>query len=284
MTMLRQKMIRAMRQRGFSSRTHDSYLYAVTGLARYWRLPPDQLDVAQVQRYLEYLVQERELAPASCRLQKNGIRFFYLHVLGREDSDFALLTPKRPQRIPELLTRQDIRRIFAACTNDKHHMILALTYGCGLRVSEVVGVRVQDIDGERQLLHVTEGKGGKDRRVTLSPALLASLRRYWCAHRPAYWLFPCPLIPERHLSVSSVQRIYTRIKARAGVTRRGGIHGLRHAYATHQLEQGLPLPELQRLLGHGDLKTTQRYLHWVHADERDRGRHADLIALVSGEA
>ena len=280
MTQLRQKMIGAMRQRGFSPRTHESYLYAVNGLSRYWRVSPDRLTADQIQQYLEYLVQERGLAPASCRLQKNGIRFFYLHVLGWEDVDFDLVTPKRPQSIPELLTRQDIRRIFDVCKNQKHRMILELAYGCGLRVSEVVGVRVQDIDGERHLLRINQGKGAKDRLVTLSPLLLDNLRRYWQANRPGYWLFPCPLIPERHLSVSSVQRLYKRMKALAGVTRQGGIHGLRHAYATHQLEQGLPVHELQRLLGHGDLKTTQRYLHWVHAGEHDAGRHADLMAQV----
>lgn len=280
MTMLRQQMIRAMRQRGLSPRTHESYLYAVTGLSRYWRTPPDRITADQVQRYLEHLVQERELAPASCLLQKNGIRFFYLNVLGREGADFELVTPKRPQSIPELLTRQDIRRILGVCSNPKHRMILELTYGCGLRVSEVVNVRVRDIDGERHLLRVNQGKGAKDRLVSLSPLLLDNLRHYWKASRPGHWLFPCPLIPERHLSISSVQRLYKRMKTLAGVTRQGGIHGLRHAYATHQLEQGLPLHELQRLPGHGDLKSTQRYLHWVHADEQDKGRHADLMALV----
>ena len=280
MTMLRQQMIRAMRQRGLSPRTHESYLYAVTALSRYWRMSPDRITADQVQRYLEHLVQERGLAPASCRLQKNGIRFFYVAVLGREGADFELITPKRPQSIPELLTRQDIRRILGVCKNQKHRMILELTYGCGLRVSEVVGVRVRDIDGERRLLRVNQGKGAKDRLVTLSPVLLDSLRRYWQVSRPGHWLFPCLLMPERHLSVSSVQRLYKRMKTLAGVTRQGGIHGLRHAYATHQLEQGLPVHELQRLLGHGDLKTTQRYLHWVHADEHDTGRHADLMAQV----
>lgn len=280
MTMLRQQMIRAMRQRGLSPRTHESYLYSVTALSRYWRMSPDRITADQVQRYLEHLVQERGLAPASCRLQKNGIRFFYVAVLGREGADFELITPKRPQSIPELLTRQDIRRILGVCKNQKHRMILELTYGCGLRVSEVVGVRVRDIDGERRLLRVNQGKGAKDRLVTLSPVLLDSLRRYWQVSRPGHWLFPCLLMPERHLSVSSVQRLYKRMKTLAGVTRQGGIHGLRHAYATHQLEQGLPVHELQRLLGHGDLKTTQRYLHWVHADEHDTGRHADLMAQV----
>lgn len=283
MTMLRQQMIHAMRQRGLSPRTHESYLYAVTALSRYWRTSPDCLSTDQVQRYLEYLVQERELAPATCRLQKNGIRFFYLNVLGRPGVDFELVTPKRPQRIPELLTRQDIRRLLRACRNPKHWMILALTYGCGLRVSEVVQVRVRDIDGERHLLRVNQGKGGKDRLVTLSPTLLDQLRRYWQVERPADWLFPCSLIPTRHLSVSAVQRLYTRMKALAGITKHGGVHALRHAYATHQLAQGLPVHELRQLLGHGDLKTTQRYLHWIHAEDREPGRHADLMAQVQGD-
>ena len=280
MTMLRQQMISAMRQRGLSPRTHESYLYAVTCLCKYWRVSPDRITASQVQKYLEHLVQERQLSPSTCRLQKNAIRFFYINVLGRNGTDFKLITPKRPQIIPELLTRHDIRRVLGACKNHKHRMILELTYGCGLRVSEVVNVRVQDIDGERHLLHVNQGKGAKDRLVELSPLLLDKLRCYWKEYRPAYWLFPCSVLPTQPLSVSSVQRLFKRMKVLGGVTKHGGIHSLRHAYATHQLEQGVPIHELQRLLGHADLKSTQRYLHWAPIGEHKRGTHADLMALV----
>jgi integrase/recombinase XerD len=278
MTPLRQQMIEAMRQRGFSIRTHQSYLAAVRDLARYYRRSPDQLDVAELQAYFNHLVQERELSGASCRLYLNGIRFLYLQVLNWPSFDVRLVVPKRAQRIPELLTRGEVGRILGACTNPKHRMLLELTYGCGLRVSEVVALKVRDIDGERRLLRIAQGKGAKDRLVTLAPALLARLRRYWSLYRPAHWLFPHARIPDTHLSISTAQKVFTGAKAKSGVRKIGGIHSLRHAYATHQLEQGLPVHELQRLLGHGNLHSTQRYVHWLPMTRHSDRRHIDLIA------
>jgi len=162
----------------------------------------------------------------------------------------ALVVPKRAQRIPELLTRGEVRQILGACPNPKHWMLLALCYGCGLRVSEVVAVRVRHLDGERRLLRIEQGKGAKDRAVILAPGLLDALRRYWRGYRPADWLFPSHPACERHLSVSTAQKVFVGAKRRAGVEKIGGIHSLRHAYATHPLETGLPVHPLQRLLGH----------------------------------
>lgn len=280
MTRLRDRMIAAMRQRGFSVRTHQSYLHAVTELAGYYRRSPDALDVRQLQRFFDHLAQERSLSPASCRLYLNGIRFLYLQVLQWKSFDVRLVVPKRARRIPELLGREEVRRIFEACTNTRHRMLLETTYGCGLRVSEVVALRVRDVDGERGLLRIEQGKGARDRLVTLSPALLDRLRTYWRICRPGLWLFPSIRDPASHLDISSVQKIYTAAKARAGVEKVGGIHGLRHAYATHQLEHGLPVHELQHLLGHRSLRTTQRYVHWVPGCSRAGAGHADLVGSL----
>lgn len=281
MTPLRRQMIEAMHQRGFSMRTHRSYLAAVRDLARYYRRSPDRLEVTELQTYFNHLVQERELSGASCRLYLNGIRFLYLQVLKWPSFEVRLVIPKRAQRIPELLTRAEVGRILDACANPKHRMLLELTYGCGLRVSEVVALRVRDIDGERRLLRIAQGKGAKDRLVTLAPALLERLRRYWSLYRPAYWLFPHPRAIDTHLSVTTAQRVFTRAKSRAGVDKVGGIHSLRHAYATHQLEQGLPVHELQRLLGHGNLQSTQRYVHWLPGHGCSGPGHADLVGALA---
>lgn len=280
MTILREQMIQAMRQRGFSPRTHRSYLAAVTDLARFHRCPPDRLEASQLQSYFNHLAQERELSGASCRLFLNGIRFFYLQVLKRPSFDVEVVIPKKAQRIPELLTREDIARIFAACTNPKHRMVLEVTYGCGLRVSEVVGLRVGDIDGERALLRVEQGKGAKDRLVTIGPDLLDTLRRYWTVYRPYHWLFPNVRVPDQALGISTAQRVFTQAKSRAGVTKVGGIHSLRHAYATHQLEQGLAVHALQHLLGHRSLHTTMRYVHWLPGATQSRGAPADLLSTL----
>jgi len=278
MTPLRAKMIKAMRVRGFSVRTHESYLYAVTDLARYFHRSPEQLGIQDLRRYFEYLATERGLSGASCRLFLHGIRFLYLQVLDWPDFDVDIPLPKKPQRIPELLTRAEVGRILAACTNPKHRMMLTLCYGCGLRLGELVALKVRDIDGERQLLRVEQGKGAKDRLVPLSDTVLAQLRAYWRLFRPSAWLFPGRTLAAC-LTETSVQKAYTQAKARAGVRKIGGIHGLRHAYATHQLEAGLPVHRLQRLLGHQDIHSTLRYIHWVPDYREGQGAH-DLVAAL----
>ncbi|MEX0916305.1 MAG: tyrosine-type recombinase/integrase, partial [Wenzhouxiangellaceae bacterium] len=252
---------------------------SVLALARYHRCSPDRLEPADVASYFRHLALERELAPASCRLHLNGIRYFYLKVLERKCFDVEVVIPKRAQRIPHLLTRAEVAQILASCSNTKHRMALTMSYGCGLRLSEVVALRVLDIDGERAQAHVVQGKGAKDRMVLLSAALLAQLRGYWQLYRPSQWLFPGrePMVA---LNKSSLQKAYTRAKARAGVEKVGGMHALRHAYATHQLEAGLPVHVLQRLLGHGSVTTTMRYVHWVPGYREGGVRHDDLIGAL----
>jgi site-specific recombinase XerD len=273
-------MIEAMRQRGFSDRTHTSYLAAVTDLARFYRKSPDELDTDKLQVYFNHLAQERELSAATCRLYLNAVRFLYLQVLKWSSFDVPLVVPKKPQRIPELLTREEVGRIVHACANPKHRMLLELCYGCGLRVSEVVKIRVRHIDGERRLLRIEQGKGAKDRLVIIAPSLLDKLRCYWSRYHPTDWLFPNGNDPTRHLSITTAQKVFGRAKEKSEIDKVGGIHGLRHAYATHQLEQGLPVHQLQRLLGHGNLQTTMRYLHWVPSQQREGRDHADLIASL----
>lgn len=277
MTPLRQQMIEAMQQRGFSKRTHESYLYAVTELARYYRRSPSELGVEQLRGFFRHLAVERGLSGSSCRLYLNGIRFLYLHVLQWQQFDVPLVIPKREQRIPELLTRAEVARILTASDDPKYRMLLTLCYGCGLRVSEVVAVRVRHIDGERKLLRVEQGKGAKDRLVTLSPGLLEALRRYWSRYRPGDWLFPSGRAMGAPLSVATAQKVFVRAKRKSGIEKDGGIHSLRHAYATHQLENGLPVHQLQRLLGYGNLHSTMRYVHWVPGVCAGGGGHADLI-------
>lgn len=278
MSPLRAKMIKAMQVRGFSVRTHESYLYAVAGLARFYHRSPDQLGIDEIRRYFEYLATERSLSGATCRLLLSGIHFLYLQVLGWSSFDVAIPIPKKAQRIPELLTRTEVRRLLTACANPKHRMMLTLCYGCGLRLHELVALKVRDIDGERRLLRVEQGKGAKDRLVPLSETLLQQLRAYWKLFRPRDWLFPGH---SHHapLSETCIQKVFTRAKAQAGISKVGGIHSLRHAYATHQLEAGLPVHRLQRLLGHDSIQSTLRYVHWVPDYREGQGAH-DLVAAL----
>ncbi len=279
MSALRQRMIKAMQMHGFSPRTHMSYLAAVRGLAKYTHRAPDALDGTDLKGYFEYLVTERKLAPASVKLAYNGIRFLYLDVLAWPALDLEVALPKRPQRIPQLLTRAEVAAILAACPDGRYRTMMTLCYGCGLRLSEVLAVRVADIDSERKLLRVEQGKGAKDRLVPLSPTLLDQLRAYWRLYRPSDWLFAGrtgePLCP------TGLQRAFTHAKRRAGVTKDGGIHGMRHAYATHQLAAGLGVERLQRLLGHANIQTTLRYVHWLPSAAEGAG-DLDLIARLGG--
>jgi site-specific recombinase XerD len=278
MTPLRQKMTDAMLVRGMSPRTHRSYLSAVTALSRYYQRSPDQVSGEELQAYFLYLVKERKLSPATCRLSLNAFRFLYRHVLGRDDFGLTLSVPFREQRIPELLMRSEVAQILSACTNIKHRVLLTTCYGCGLRVSEVVALQIRNIDGERQLLRIVQGKGHKDRSVILSPSLLQCLRQYWQQLRPRQWLFPgnCVTSP---LSIASAQKIFEKAKRCTGIQKIGGIHSLRHAYATHQLEDGMPIHQLQRLLGHQNIRSTLRYTHWVPGHQEGQ-TGSDLLARL----
>ena len=282
MTPLRKQMIEAMQLRGFSPRTHESYLNAVSGLAGYYHRSPDQLSVEQIQAYLTYLAVTRELSGATCRLIRNALRFFYLKVLEQPSFDVELVVPKKAQRIPELLNRREVWRLFQACANPKHGMMLKLCYGCGLRRAELVRVRVRHIDGERRQLRVEQGKGSKDRLVDFGEQLRAELREYWQRFRPGDWLFPSAHALDTPVSESTASKAYHKARERAGIEKIGGIHSLRHAYATHQLEAGLPIHQLQVLLGHTSLRTTQRYLHWVPGGGSSAGAARDLLAALEG--
>ena len=229
MTPLRAEMIKVMQMHGFSPRTHQSYLAAVKDLARYHQRSPDTLAVADLCGYFEHLVTERQLAPASVRLALNAVRFLFVEVLKWPRLELGIAFPKRPQRIPELLTRAEVARILGACEHPRYQMMLTLCYGCGLRLSELLAARVRDIDGERRLLRVEQGKGAKDRLVPISPTLLQQLRGYWQLARPSHLLFPARFAPNTELSPTSVQKQYTTAKRAAGIKKIGGIHALRKA-------------------------------------------------------
>jgi site-specific recombinase XerD len=280
MTPLRKKMTDTLVLKGYSPRTQESYLYAITNLAKHYRRSPDELDVGEIERYFLYLLQERKLAPASVRLSVNAVRFLFTQVLQRPLEHCVIRYPKIPQRIPELLSRGEVHLILCHCRNEKQQTMLTTCYGAGLRVSELIQLRVRDIDSEREVLHIRQGKGARDRELILTPGLLQLLRRYWQRYRPIDPLF---YGREDHLPVgiSTVQKTYTRAKRSAGIDKQGGIHALRHAYATHQLEAGMPVHQLQRLLGHQSLKTTLRYVHWIPHYKSDASRGADLVGSLA---
>lgn len=260
MTELRRRMDQDMVLRGMSERTREAYLGAVRGLARYYRRPPDQISADEVQAYLLELLQVRKRAWSTVNIAVHGLRFLYHVTLKRDAMTFSIPSGHAPATLPHILSTDDVRRILAATTHVRHHAMLATTYAAGLRVNELVHLRVADIDSARMTIRVEQGKGRKDRYTLLSRRLLDELRAYWRQDRPRLWLFAVPGASQPP-DVSGIQRAYRTAKRRAGVTKRGGIHGLRHAFATHLLEAGVDVPTIQRLLGHRALSTTARYFH-----------------------
>jgi len=258
---LRKQMDADMVVRGMSVRTRESYLAAVAGLAKYYGRSPEQVSEAEVQRYLLHLMEERKLAWSSCNIAVSGLRFLYHTTLKRREAQFDIPRARAPQKLPQILSREEIARLIELTANPKHRAILMSAYGAGLRLAELCRLKVGDIDSERMSIRVEQGKGAKDRYTLLSARLLAELRRYWIAYRPKLWLFTGVRDRERPISDHSVQRLFYAAKARAGITKECGIHGLRHAFATHLLEAGVDVHTIQRLLGHGHISSTLRYFH-----------------------
>jgi integrase/recombinase XerD len=261
MGVLRERMEREMVLRRMAFRTRRSYAEAVAALARHYRRSPDQLTEQEIQGYLLYLIEQRKLARSSCLVALHGLRFFYHETLKREDLNFGVPRTRAPQKLPEILSREEIERLFAAATQFKHRVLLMTTYAAGLRVSEVCALKLGDIDSARMTIRVEQGKGSKDRYSLLSPRLLTDLRRYWQMDRPRLWLFPAARCADRPMHPHTAQKIYYAARDRAQITKRCGIHGLRHAFATHLLEAGTDVHTIQRLMGHGDIQTTMRYFH-----------------------
>ena len=280
---LRQRMLDAMQMRGYSPRPHDSYVQAVLDLSHYYHRSPDKISADEVQQWLLWLLKERQVSSSTCHLYFNGVRFLFVTVL--EDADFMayrFALPKRQQRLPDLLSRAEVSQLVAAPDNPTHRLLLLSCYACGLRVSELVNIRVQDIDGSRRILHVVQGKGQKDRYVPVPDTLLEQWRAYWQRCHPKQWLFPGKYHGYQQ-SMTTPQKIYLRAKRQVGIRKAGGIHSLRHAFATHSLQAGMPIHQLQQVLGHEHISSTMRYAHWL-PETQQGGQTIDLLAGLDAAA
>ena len=265
MTTLRQRMDDAMVLRGFALRTRASYLAAVTALAKHYHRSPDLLTSEDVQDWLLHLIVERKLAYASVNQMNCACRFLFEKVLRRPAIRFDIPMAKVPKTLPRILSREEVSRLFEHAANLRARTLLMATYAAGLRVSEVCALQLADIESayDRMCIKVRQGKGGRDRYTMLSPALLETLRDYWRLCRPSTWLFPNPF-GTGPIDPQTAQRMYCAARDRADLGRVGGIHTLRHCFATHLLESGVDIHTIQRLLGHGHVSTTMRYFHLAH--------------------
>lgn len=257
---LRKQMDGDLVVRGMSVRTREAYVGAVAKLAKHYGRSPERISEQEVQSYLLYLIEERKLAWSSCNIAAQGLRFFYRVTLKRSETQFAVPYARQPQKLPQILSREEVAALIERTRDLKQRAILMVAYGAGLRLSEICQLKVNDIDSKRMTIRVELGKGAKDRYTLLSPRLLAELRRYWQDYRPSAWLFT-GRDPERAIGEHTVHRLYHAAKRRAGIVKAGGIHSLRHAFATHLLEAGVDIHTIQRLMGHDHISSTQRYLH-----------------------
>ncbi|MGU7771602.1 tyrosine-type recombinase/integrase [Burkholderia sp. MR1-5-21] len=259
MTPLRQRMLHDMQIRNLAENTQKSYLYQVSSFARHFQRSPELLGAEEIRVWLVYLLEDRKLAPASLGTAIGALRFLYRVTLKRDWSDDDFPLPKKPVRLPVILSFDEVATFFDAIPSLKQRTILMIAYAAGLRVSEVVHLKVTDIDSKRMVIRVNQGKGRKDRYVMLSPRLLAILRTYWLDAHPRDWLFPGD-IPGHPISRSAVGLACSLARRRSGIPKPITPHSLRHAFATHLLETGTDVRRIQLLMGHRSLATTSKYL------------------------
>ncbi len=268
----------AMRQvlklKGYSLSTIKTYLNEVLQFLKVLKgIEADKLKPEQLSRYLVYCSEKLMLTENTLHSRINALKFYYEHVLGREKFFWEIPRPKKWDQLPKVLSERELERMFRSVTNLKHKALLFTAYSAGLRVSEVVRIRLCDIDSSRMQIFVERAKGKKDRYVGLSVLLLEVLRAYWrqCHPRPSVYLFEGER-PGQHYAIRSAQLIFQRAKMNASISKAVSFHSLRHSFATHLLEKGVDIRYIKELLGHFSIKTTERYLHV---------RKEDLINLIN---
>jgi integrase/recombinase XerD len=273
---LRTKMIEEMKLRNFSPRTEKSYLAAMIGLVKYYRRSPDQLTQEEIRSYLLHL-EKRGLSPSSRNVAISGLKFFYHQMLGWNEKQLFIPPRKRSWQLPEVLGQKEVERLLLAAVKHRDRCLLMTAYATGLRVSELVRLKVDAIDSERMMVRVEQGKGRKDRYTILSPRLLSELRSYWKEHRSPTYLFPNG--KRGPISIKYAQRIYNLAKQKSGIHKGKGIHTLRHCFATHLLEAGVDLKTIQTLLGHNSMGSTERYLQIRQHKLTTTANPLDLLRL-----
>ena len=246
--------------RGYSPRTQSTYYRCLVSFLEYCGEPTEKITKENIKNYLYHLIDGQKLSESSLRQARSAICYFFSQTIGREVEVANIPIQKKKRKLPEVFTVEEVFRIIHSADNLKHKTILMLTYSSGLRVGELVNLKVSDISRDSMRLKVRDGKGGKDRYTLLSEFCLNQLEDYWKTYRPCSWLF-CGRYPGEQISIRAVQHAYHRAKKRAGITKQCGIHTLRHSFATHMIETGSGVFQLQKFLGHRHLTTTLVYVH-----------------------
>ncbi|MFQ5942974.1 MAG: tyrosine-type recombinase/integrase [Anaerolineales bacterium] len=274
MTDLRKRMIEDMQLRGLAAGTQEAYLRAVRQLAEHCGKSPEEITEEELRQYFLYLKNEKRVSRSTCTQALCGIKFFFEQTLQREWTTFELVRPPKERKLPVVLSLEEVQRVLGCLRSFRHYVCLSTIYACGLRLREGVGLRVPDLDGERMLIHVRNGKRAKDRYVPLPDRTLTLLRQYWASHWHPRWLFPAsqPRVSvlseaSRPISASSVQKALRAASNSSGIQKHVTVHTLRHSYATHLLEAGVNLRQIQGYLGHASLSSTSIYTHLTRDGE-----------------
>jgi len=278
MTALRKRMLEDLRIRNYAPTTVECYIRSVAEFAQHFNKPPDQLGPEEIRSWQLFLLNEKRVKLSTYIQAVCALRFFYQNTLHRRIDIDRIPLPRYEKKLPVILSKAEVKAVLEAPKNLGHRAMLATMYGAGLRVSEVTGLKVSDLDRERHVIWVRGGKGHKDRQVMLAEPLRDVLAAYWRWKRPTDWLFPGKN-PDCPIATNSVFRACKKAALQAGIRKPIHPHSLRHAFATHLLDDGVNLLVIQTLLGHEHLKTTARYLHL--SDSAVRSARSPLETLGS---
>jgi integrase/recombinase XerD len=260
MTSLRRRMTEDMQVRNLSSHTQATYVQQVSLFARHFNQSPELLGPEEIRSYQVYLTNEKKLSPGSILIAVAALRFLYKVTLQKDWSlEEVIPAPKKPEKLPVVLSPEEVLQFLGCVKNIKHRTILTTCYAAGLRISEAIRLKVTDIDSQRMVIRVEQGKGQKDRYVMLSGTLLQTLRQWWRVAKPEHWLFPSERVGD-HISKDAVEQACQKAHRRCRISKPITPHCLRHAFAVHLLESGTDVRTIQLLLGHRSLATTARYL------------------------
>ncbi len=247
-------------QRNYSKETNKNYRHAVAVFLKTFDKSPRLITNNEIEKFLNHLANEKKLAPSTINLYRDGISYFYTTLLKEPDRLKNIARLKENQALPDVIDIKSLHKMIAQIENQKHRLSLSLVYGCGLRVSEIAALKITDINFGRKIIFIRKAKGNKDRIVMLPESLINPIHQYLKKYQPKIFLFESA-IPATPLSKRTFQILFKKACARSGIIQNGGIHSLRHSFATHLLENGTDLRFIQSLLGHADPRTTGRYTH-----------------------
>jgi integrase/recombinase XerD len=262
---LHDQMKRDLELKNYSPKTRSCYLASVRSFALHFHRSPDELGDSEIREYLHYLLTDRKVSQSTMSQAYSALKFFYETTLKRDWDGFRIPRVKMRKRLPVVLSQQEVQALFSVIKNLKHRAILMTVYSAGLRLNEAAQLKVSDIDSQRMMIRVEQGKGDKDRYTLLAKRTLDILREYWKAYRPQGWLFSGHSI-EKPISSRTIQKVFEEALHRAEIQKPATVHTLRHSFATHLLESGTDLYHIQHLLGHRNPQTTTIYLHLSRKD------------------